>query len=445
MSFAAGKVHVYSDFDGTYCPERHSSMHKPVQKPEMVDYCRRMDKLFNSTQKDLDFHVTTGRTFGEYEAVSWLLKIRGYRLPLPVSVIVGNGSDEFVKNGSDSNFYDNGVFPFDYNRSNKDKEKKIKAVSNWDGKSLKSFIKFAAEKACFRFVEAESENSVRDYGNMSLFSDGKLNAHEWKKLPLDDDEILEHEHPKADFALGSRKDGNLKVNLIFPPDYGYCPIRNWIYDNYIDEIKGYLAENNVKYVMSWEDASHRNHHRKSVSLTPMIEERKLTKLYDTKEALLEAAKGNDLVVVAGDGSNDFDMLNPLEYISNEEWRSYAKNSSNQAFYQGDMHKKLRDLKHIYRGNDSEYINELRDELTANGLLKRIDEMPFVGIVVKKDNSKLQRLVDTFGRIGKIVAVENGSLDAGIKQAVSLYAMRNESFRDSMSEPFKNVIFGSTNQ
>lgn len=440
LSFTAGKVHVYSDFDGTYCPEKHSAMHKPEQNPYMVDYCNKMNKFFKSTKGDLDFHITTGRTYGEFEAISWLLKIRDYRLPLPKSVITKNGSDEFVKKGSDADFYDKGKYPYDYNKPSKVKENKIKHLTNWDGEAIKQHIKSAAQKACLQFIEAESENSTRDYGNMSLFSHGKLNPDEWKKLPLDDGDIIEHEHPKADFVLGSRKDGNLKFHLVFPPDYGYCPIRNWIYDNYMDDVRGFLADNNVKYFQSWEEPSHKNHYRRSTTITPLIEGGELTKVFDTKNVVNKAIKNNDLVIVAGDGSNDFKMLNPLEYISQEDWQKYAEHSNHQEFYQGDMKKKLRDLRHIYRGNDSEYINELRDELNKNGFLKQLEDMPFVGIIIRKDNSKLQKLADTFASIGKIVVVDKGNIDEGIRLAIQNYAKQNTKFENNMSIKFKDFIF-----
>ena len=57
--------------------------------------------------------------------------------------------------------------------------------------------------------------------------------------------------------------------------------------------------------------------------TPKIDGNELTKVFDTKEAVSKAIKNNDLVIVAGDGSNDFEMLNPLEYISKQEWEQYA--------------------------------------------------------------------------------------------------------------------------
>ena len=43
----------------------------------------------------------------------------------------------------------------------------------------------------------------------------------------------------------------------------------------------------------------KNHYRKSLTITPKINGDRLTKLFDTKEAVKDAIKNNDLVIVAG--------------------------------------------------------------------------------------------------------------------------------------------------
>ena len=438
-----GRIQFYSDFDGTYCPEKHSAMHNPVSNKNMQEYCRKMDIFFNTLKNDLSFHITTGRTFGEFEAVSWLLKMRNYRLPLPDSVITKNGSDEFLKIGSDNDFYERNIFPFNKKNTSAKKENKIKKITNWDGKKIKTYIKEAAQNVYLNFIEAESEHSVKDYGNMSLYSSGKLNPDEWTKLPQKGFQLLTHKNPIADFSIGSRDDGKLKVNLIFPPDYDYCPFRTWVYDNFVDDIKKYLKNNNVKYFESWEMPNYMNHYRKSLTITPKINNKELTKIFDTREAVKSAIKNNDLVIVAGDGSNDFEMLNPLEYISDKEWKKYAKNSNFPEFYYGDMKKKLRDLKNVYNGNVSEYIDELRQELVQNGFLENLAKLPFMGIVVRKENSELQKLVDTFSNSGKIIEVEKSNLEKGIINAVKEYATHNKAFKNTMSDNLKKIVYEKT--
>ena len=206
----------------------------------------------------------------------------------------------------------------------------------------------------------------------------------------------------------------------------------------------YLLDQGVKYWQHWEEPNSKNHFRKSLSITPNVNDGELTKLFDTRNAVMEAMNNNDLVIVAGDGSNDFKMLNPLEYIPSADWVNYAKDSNCPEFYLGDMKKKLRDLRHLYKGYDDEYTNELRKELQENGFLKRLQDMPFVGIVIKKDKSKLKKLVDTFASSGKIVEIDKGQLDEGVKKAVKKYAEINQNFRNDMSDNLKYVV-GYCNQ
>lgn len=96
-AFCAGKAHVYSDFDRTYCSARRVSLHNPELNRDMPEYCSRMKNLFDTAKDNLHFHITSGRTFGEFDAVFWLLKIRDFRLPLPETYIAKNGSDVYLK------------------------------------------------------------------------------------------------------------------------------------------------------------------------------------------------------------------------------------------------------------------------------------------------------------------------------------------------------------
>ena len=442
LNFTAGKVDLYSDFDGTYCPARHSSLHDPAANKFMSEYCARMDSFFKSTNGDIHFNITTGRTFGEYEAVSWLLKIRNFRLPFPETVITKDGSDRLLKNGSDMEFYEGGKFPFSYNTTSKEKENNIKKMSNWDGEAIYKELRRLADKYKIRFVEADSQNSVSDYGNRSLYSSGKLDPDEWKKLPGENGRILHHESPIADYVLGSRNDGRLKFYLLFPPDYGFCPVRNGIYDNLINDFKNYMMSNNISYNMVWEPATNSNMHRISCSITPKFENGALTKLYDTKDAVKKAAKNNDIVITAGDGSNDFDMLNPIKYLDEDFLNQCEQKSKYKDFYHQDMKKCLEDLQKVYNNDESIYIKGLRKELTENGFLRTIEKMPIYSIVIKKKNTKLQPLIDAFENTGKIVAVEKGKLDDGIKKIVKNHAEKISKYKNSMSEEFKSFIFGA---
>ena len=146
INFTAGKVEVFSDFDGTYCPARHSSLHDVNSDGFMPEYCDRIDKFLKSTEGDLHFNITTGRTYGEYECISWLLRMRNFRLPFPETLITKDGSDRLIRNGSDSDFYERGVFPFSYGRTLKEKEEHIKSMTNWDGAGIHDELKRLVDK-----------------------------------------------------------------------------------------------------------------------------------------------------------------------------------------------------------------------------------------------------------------------------------------------------------
>ena len=429
FSFKAGKAYLYSDFDGTYFPIKHSELHKNEQNRFLLDYCDRIGDFLKKTDKDLSFHITTGRTFGEYEMVHELLNKKGYKLPYPETMISKNGADEFIKqNGGD--------FPFKESVVNQAKREQIKKSANWDGKELKDYIRNLAQKYYLKCIEADSENSVKDYGDRSLFSDGKLNAGEWRKLPNVDGKIVDHINPIADYAIGMRNDGNLKVNIIFPPDFGYCQERTSIYDNFVNEIKGFLDGKNTDYVMDWTVASPRTHYRIHCDIMPKLEDKALTKLYDTKNAFREALKNNDILIVAGDGSNDFSMLNPLEYIEEELWEKFKKNSSDKDFYKLDNYKKIEKLRDVYSG----FNPVLKKDLEMSGLLKHISEMPFYGIVLGNEDSSLNLLKETFCGTGKIVGKEKGDIDIGIKEIVKRHAEDYSEFKKAMSDKFRDLIF-----
>ncbi len=438
LSFTAGKVQVYSDFDGTYCPAKHSFIRDNHNDKFMEEYCTKMDNFFQSTENDIHFHITTGRTYSEYKSISQLLKKRGYKLPLPESFIAKNGSDEYLKQRNNSDFYQTGKFPFDYNTTNLQKKENIRKATGWDGEIIKNFIRNLAEKYKLRFVEAGSENSVKDYGEDSLFSNGKLNPDDWKILPTHNGKIKQHEKPAVDYVLGARKDGDLKINLIFSPDYGYCRERNYIYDNFMNEIKSFLHKENINYSMRWDIPNKHNHYRNHCNITPNIEGKELTKLYDTKVALKKAISENDMVVVAGDGSNDFDMLNPLEYIDKQEWAKFKENSKCKEFYDSEMRVKLVKLKDAL--NDKN--NLLKQELETNGFIDCIKRMPLYSIVVKKDNSDLELLTDVFSRFNKVIEIKKGELDKGLKEAIKHHSEINKDFKTSMSDKFKAYILDS---
>ena len=87
-------------------------------------------------------------------------------------------------------------------------------------------------------------------------------------------------------------------------------------------------------------------------------------------------------------------------------------------------------------------NLLKQELETNGFIDHIKRMPLYSIVIKKDSSELKLLADVFGRFNKVVEVEKGELDKGIKEVIKYHSGVNKDFKTSMSDKLKKYILGS---
>ena len=65
------------------------------------------------------------------------------------------------------------------------------------------------------------------------------------------------------------------------------------------------------------------------------------------------------------------------------------------------------------------------------------------IVIKNKNSKLKKLIEAFEKLGKVVAVDTGKIDEGIKAIIKKHALNNETFKNAMSENLHKFIFNIT--
>ena len=423
-NFKAGKVRVFSDFDKTFMPASHGDFARNYDS-DFVNFIRENFKQFKDflgrTRDGLKFTITTGRTFGEFQTMAEISRERKFGMPLPDTLIAKNGSDEYIRIGTDEEFYNGGKYPFSYDVTNKDKEEKIKKLTGWDGNKIKQCLIDIFKSYNLRIVEADSEHGVGDYGYRSLFSAGKL-PYEVGKVFVDPD--------KADWSVGFRKDGNLKLYVLKPADEWTVPERANAFRNMEKNFRHILKERGVKYVYGSADG-HLVNGRMPLSFTPEIANpnggsRELTKAYDTSEAIKDAIKNNDLVIAAGDSSNDLEMVNPFSHLFNslpeeirikykDTWRAFWCPAPNVA------------IKILDKNPD---------------LAKAYHDMPFVGIIVKrKDNEdKLSSLFPLAeGKYKKIVIVEEGELQKGIKEAIKLYSEQNPKYAEKLSQDLKNEI------
>ena len=421
-SFNAGKVRVFSDFDKTFLPSSHKNFVKNYDI-RFVNAIRENFKSFkeflNNTREGLKFTITTGRTFGEFLTMAEVARERKFGMPLPDTLIVKNGSDEHLKLATDENFYNGGEFPFKYEITNKVKEAKIKEISGWDGPKFKKIIENILKSYDFRIIEADSENSVSDYGPRSMFSQGKI-PYEVGKIFYGTD--------KADWSVGMRKDGNLKIFFTIPADMFDVEERRIAYHDIQTKIyKKALAEG-IEYTQG--DGPDMINGRSCLSYVPEIpkntDNHKLTKFYDTYEAFQEAKKNNDLVIVAGDSSNDLEMLNPAYYLEYSLVEKMIKKYGDGTF-RGAM------------SNPSFFIKILDKEPE---LTEYFIKMPFRGVIVRQNDGKnnLQELEPfTHGKYQKIIIVDEGELQCGIKESIKAYCKQNPKYEEKLSADVKKQI------
>ena len=383
ITFKSGKINIYSDFDGTYFPVWQKDLHdiKPDCVQEINAEFKNFDNLLKKTKGDITFKITTGRTFGEFKGMTDLINSKGLQMPYPDSFISKNGSDEFIKIKDSKE-----IFPYDYSKTELEKEADIEKISGWN-KSVKTKIKELLEKFHFEIIEHDSEYSVKDHGAGSLFSN----------VNYDSFELADGMSPQSEWKVGLRRDGNLKINISYPYDMIHVPERKAAYDDIHREFEKFLTESNIKFVKN-EFVDNFGGNRPTVEYYPQMKNGKgLSKLFDTKLAVERAIRNNDFVITAGDGINDYEMLNPLNYL------------------EGDT------------------------DLANPATVGKLKKLPFIGVVIKGENSGLEGLYSEFGKYGKIIEVEKGHLKDGIITAIKQYAKNNSEFMSGMSESLKNML------
>lgn len=399
ISFGEGKVDFYSDFDRTYFPSTQDKFKKisnSSQDTKMDEYFQGIKKFFNKTREGLKFTITTGRNFSEFETIAEMARERNFNMMLPDFLIVKNGSDRHKKTGADEEFYAGGKFPFSYKNTDKEKEEKIKQLTNWDGAKIKAKLKEMFKEQGFDVREYPTTHSISDYGKKSALYE------------------INNSIPNVSVF---REDGNLKI---------FYSSMNRKSRKINDAFKEYLKKENINFAYYRNENDNEFKKCPSENYSPNVGDGKngfLTKLYDTQQAIKKAAKENDLVVIAGDGSNDFGMLNPANYL---------KESLGETLWE-------------FKNQPDKIVEEMDKNPE---LAKKFQELPFVGIVVKnKDdkNSKLESLIRNFGegKYKKIIVVEEGHLLNGIKQSIKMYAEQKSYYMTKLSSDLKKEIFDTS--
>ena len=107
------------------------------------------------------------------------------------------------------------------------------------------------------------------------------------------------------------------------------------------------------------------------------------------------------------------MLNPLNYIETSD-------------LDADLQKQLKNL-------NEENISKILENPT---IIERLKKLPFVGIIIKGENNGLEQLAKHFEQFNRIIEVEGGKMQDGIKQAVQKYAQECPEFAQNLGEKLK---------
>ncbi|MEW5821204.1 MAG: hypothetical protein AB1782_13510 [Cyanobacteriota bacterium] len=369
VSFGQSKVHLWFDSDGTYFPDADQNILKP-EKHNSENF-KQLRKAFESLNQfikkftdEVELNITTGRNRGEYRHYLNLLKQSGLDWVVPSRLVIKNGGDVFLKSKNAPN-PDNKLesdWP-SVNHVDQKKIQEINKITNWDSSYIKSVILETLEEWDFPIVVAPS--GYGDYGSKSYL-------HFWN---------LVNERFNNPWVAFVRQDGDLSSYIGLPPNNAAKGVQ----DSIIEAIKNKLDSRKISYDLTFVDHDPENSNGPSIIIKPKINNKPLDKVYDVKKALERAIKENDLVIVAGNGSNDMSMLDPDSYSD----------------------------------------------------IAPPDKLPLISIIVG-DDKKLKTLLKKYPE--KVLEVDQYNLLNGVKEAIKKYAETCPDFKKTLNRKIAKDIY-----
>ena len=395
QSFGNGRIKLYADFDRTFLPSTQKGIQNlgnASQVPALISYFDNFARFLSRAGDTVRFSITTGRNLGEFKILASIIRAKGLKMPMPDSLITKNGGDEFLREGGIDEFSRTGKFPF--LRPNPAKRDRIKRQTNWDGAIVRAKIEeILGYGYDFDIRRPVSTNSPNDYGDKSLF-------HTFR-----DDFNPQNPQftPMSPWVVSIRQDGDLGISLGFPKNMRYAQDRIQAEHDIIGQIEQFFNEKGISRSIQKHDKDGDCGGHPTLTFTPTDK----GKFYDSQQAVEEAIKENDMVIVAGDSSNDVQMLNPICYLDQ------------------NLFPEIRDF--MYSPKD---IVKLMDSNPR--LAEAYRKLPLISIVVRnsdKSNECLEEFLEHYGKgkYKKIIGVQEGRLLEGIQEAVHLYKAQNAQF------------------
>lgn len=399
-SFKSGKTTFFTDFDGTYMPFSHNDICNNcdsfIKTEEFNSMHSKFKDFFSMFNDKLKLVVTTGRSKNEYDYFIKNLNQKNLDIQKPKELITRDGINKYL--------YENNTYTSDDSRN-----QKIRSASNITNINR---IKKDIEKTIISIypealiVESPINKNRYEYGEKSLES--VLDSNNTQR--------------KNDYISFSQTE-ELLLELAISPKYSLNKIKN--------EIEKHLQKNEIRAVIkSYENDKFNylpvyNNDEKTyqpaniIIIKPIVENKTVSKLFDVKNEVRENIENetNDFVIAAGDGVNDEQMLNPLNYLD------------------------LYGIKIDKSRNNEEILSDEK-------VLESLKKLPFCAIVCSKSESlehlrKIGEVLDKKG-IHKVLTTDNPRdyLLKNVKQAIKNYGDTNEEYFYSLGSEFYSNLFNN---
>lgn len=392
QSFKAGKTTFYTDFGGTYAPFAHNdichvdSFHRADEFNSMYSGFNNFFSKFNDKLKLI---VTTGRSKNEYDYFVKHVNDKKLNIYNPQELITRDGSNRYFVAG---------------NKIEQDtlRNQKVQKNSNITNINLiRADVEKLIKSLCpdVVIVEAPVNKNKFEYGEKSL--EHVLNQVDIKK---------------RNNYVSIAQSEPLMLEIALSKKYNLQKLK--------EKTEKYFEQNNIKasvnayendkflYLPIYEGDKTTYEPANTIIIKPMIEDEVISKLYDVKNEVKKNIKDgtDDLVVAAGDGSNDEEMLNPLNYLD------------------------------LY-GIEIDKNKNIEEILSDEKVLDALKRLPFFAIVCSNTDSlkhirKMGEILDRKG-IHKIIANDNPKkyLLKNVKQAIKTYGETNEEYMFSFGPDF----------
>lgn len=459
--------------------ERHDFLTTgKIKFQEYFDKFKQLLLTAKGTKKDkFNFTITSGRNRFEYNYYMKRIREDNLSIPLPDKLVVNNGGDVYSLRKDMTDFfktdYEEPFLITDFSQSKRSKIKKLAGA--WDGENVRKRI---LSDINTKVYENELQ-AARDFSfltgnpdlNYSLNACRELLASDMDKDALrlhiqylandlknrveKDDELKKiYQNPgNIDWLIGEFADRlayakeNRPIILDTPTDgyfYGGKELNSVINNDFSSQLKPFIAFredgdlglhlslsknisdneniNNIKSIFeeSVPEAYFRINNEPGklgeITILPKLSDGPLDKSIDPKLQLKKVLKNNDLIITAGDSSNDISMLNLFEYINCDKFE-FSKENLEKIY-------KLPIIS-IYVDN-SAIGKDLNDKKLPFGLAKIDNYFNSDGNI-------------RFIHVDAKDPTKPHNLQEAVQVAIREYAKRNEIFKNNLPENMKKLI------